>query len=260
MLDFCSSPWLCVQTVAGLSVIYGSFQRARVPGGCSMLCLLATGDGVTSWLAVETSNVPFVIKLALTSWVTGDTVSRLESSWDGPVYTTATFCSRSCFLKSLILQLASFPDRFNATGWVFRIWLESGGFGETYYCAVLWFWLLAATHSKYILTIANKVVCAHAVWRNFTSERGCMLGSHQVWVFFCDLVSTAVIKADESKIVGHKELWSDVQIIEALCLKSNNKINTKLLSWMYLWGVSCNIQYSCVVMCSIICFYPCAGV
>ncbi len=51
-------------------------------------------DITTSLLAVETSDVPFVLKLAsgnLTSWAAGDAVSRLESSWDGPVYTAATF-------------------------------------------------------------------------------------------------------------------------------------------------------------------------
>ncbi len=59
-----------------------------------MLHLLVTGASVMSWLAVKTSDVPYALKLASgnsTSWVAGDTVSRLESSWGGPAYTAATF-------------------------------------------------------------------------------------------------------------------------------------------------------------------------
>ncbi len=73
---------------------HGSFQRACVPVGSCMLPFSGTGDVAMSWLAVETSDVPYVLKLAsgvLASWAAGDTVSRLESSWDGPVYTAATF-------------------------------------------------------------------------------------------------------------------------------------------------------------------------
>ncbi len=54
-----------------------------------MLRFLATGDVTMSWLAVETSDVPFVLKLAsgdLTNWAAGDTVS-----WDRAIYTAATF-------------------------------------------------------------------------------------------------------------------------------------------------------------------------
>ncbi len=40
---------------------YGSFQRAHVPVGCSRLCSLTKA---TSWLAVETSDVPHILKLA----------------------------------------------------------------------------------------------------------------------------------------------------------------------------------------------------
>ncbi len=40
------------------------FQRAFIPIGCSTLCLLATGDAGTSWLAVETSDVRYVLKMA----------------------------------------------------------------------------------------------------------------------------------------------------------------------------------------------------
>ncbi len=73
---------------------FRSFQRARLSIGCSRLCFLGTGNVATSWLAVETSDVPFVPKLAsedMTSRVAGDTVSRLKSNWDGPVYSAATF-------------------------------------------------------------------------------------------------------------------------------------------------------------------------
>ncbi len=72
---------------------HGLFQRACVPIGCSTLHFFATGDVAASWLAVETSDVPYILKLAsgnLTSWAAGDTVSLLESSWDGPGYTAAT--------------------------------------------------------------------------------------------------------------------------------------------------------------------------
>ncbi len=80
-----------VETMTGS---FRSFQRARLSIGCSRLCFLGTGNVATSWLAVETSDVPFVPKLAsedMTSRVAGDTVSRLESNWDGPVYSAATF-------------------------------------------------------------------------------------------------------------------------------------------------------------------------
>ncbi len=90
-LDFCSSPWLWIQSV---TANHGSFQGACVPIGCSMLRVLATDDVAMSWLALETSDVPYVLKLAsgdLTSWAASDTVSRLKLSWDGAVYTAATF-------------------------------------------------------------------------------------------------------------------------------------------------------------------------
>ncbi len=48
------------------------------------LRLLVTVDVATSWLAVETSDVPYILKLAsvdLTSWAAGDTVSQRESGW-----------------------------------------------------------------------------------------------------------------------------------------------------------------------------------
>ncbi len=73
-----------------------SFQRAHIPIGCSMLCLSKTGDVAMSWLAVETSDVPYILKLAsgdLTSWISGDSVRRLKSNWDGPIYCAAAFPS-----------------------------------------------------------------------------------------------------------------------------------------------------------------------
>ncbi len=42
--DICPSPLLCIQTVTGLSASHGSFKRAFVPTGCSMLHFSATGD------------------------------------------------------------------------------------------------------------------------------------------------------------------------------------------------------------------------
>ncbi len=61
-LDFCTSPWLCIQTVTGFLDNHGSFQRGLVPVNCSMLCFLARGDVATSWWAVETSDVPYILK------------------------------------------------------------------------------------------------------------------------------------------------------------------------------------------------------
>ncbi len=66
-------PWLA------LSANHGSFQRAWFSVGCSIPCCLTTGDVSASWLAVETSSVPYVIKLAsgdFTSWFAG--LSRAE--------------------------------------------------------------------------------------------------------------------------------------------------------------------------------------
>ncbi len=71
------------------SVNHGSFQRAHVHIGCSMLHFLVTGNVATSWLAVETRDMPYVIELA--SGDLTNTISRLESSWDGPLSTAATF-------------------------------------------------------------------------------------------------------------------------------------------------------------------------
>ncbi len=56
----------------------GSLQTACVPIGCSTLRFLVTADIAIGWLAVETSDVPYILKLAsddLTSWVASDTVS-----------------------------------------------------------------------------------------------------------------------------------------------------------------------------------------
>ncbi len=41
-----------------------SFQKQHVPIGCSMLRFLATSEVATSWLAVQTSDVPYLLKLA----------------------------------------------------------------------------------------------------------------------------------------------------------------------------------------------------
>ncbi len=83
-----------------------SLQRARVPIGRSTLRFLVSGDIAMSWLAVETSDMPYVLKLAsgdLTSWAAGDAVSQLESSWDGAVYTTATLPATVwCHCESLV--------------------------------------------------------------------------------------------------------------------------------------------------------------
>ncbi len=71
-----------------------SYGDSNSPEECLiiMLCILATGDVARSWLAVETSDVPYLLNLTsgdLTSWLAGDIVSRLESSSDEPVYTAA---------------------------------------------------------------------------------------------------------------------------------------------------------------------------
>ncbi len=67
-----------------------SLQRALVPVGCFRLCCPATGD---------VAHADWLLKRALCSKrasannrvSAGDTVSRLESSWDGPVYSAAPF-------------------------------------------------------------------------------------------------------------------------------------------------------------------------
>ncbi len=85
---------LCLDCDGNISANQGSFQRANLPIGCPLLHFIVTGCVTMSWFAVETSDVPCILKLAsndLTSWAAGDTVSRLELSWDGPVYTAATF-------------------------------------------------------------------------------------------------------------------------------------------------------------------------
>lgn len=52
---------------------------------------------ITCRLAVETDAIPYVLKPAtgdLTSWVAGDTISRLESSWDFSLQCSKTVLSR----------------------------------------------------------------------------------------------------------------------------------------------------------------------
>ncbi len=61
---------------------FWSFLTLELSLTCSMLCFLATGDVAMSWLAVETSDVPYILKLAsddLTSWAAGDTEMRWTS-------------------------------------------------------------------------------------------------------------------------------------------------------------------------------------
>ncbi len=76
--------WLCIQALESeerdriFSANHKSFQSVCVIIGCSTLHFLVAGDIATSWLTVETSNVPHALKLAsgdLTSWVSGDTIS-----------------------------------------------------------------------------------------------------------------------------------------------------------------------------------------
>ncbi len=52
------------------------FQRAQVPIGCSTLCFLAPGDVAMSWLAVETSDVPYALKLTSGGTVVAQSVER----------------------------------------------------------------------------------------------------------------------------------------------------------------------------------------
>ncbi len=63
------------------------------------LCFLVTGDVGKSLLAVETSDVPYALSASMSP---GNTISQLESSWDGPVYLAATFPANVSFCcKSL---------------------------------------------------------------------------------------------------------------------------------------------------------------
>ncbi len=95
-----------------------SFQRGCVPIGCSTLCFLATGDIAMSWLAVDTSDVPYVLKLASgewTSWGAGNTAAELRRT--NQIFGLKRKRTRNregrvqqrCFLRSLMLQQARFP-------------------------------------------------------------------------------------------------------------------------------------------------------
>ncbi len=69
-------------------------SQVCVPIGRPTLPFFASGGVPVSWLAVDTSDMSYIVKLVsgnLTSWVAGDTVSQLESSWDKPVYTYTIF-------------------------------------------------------------------------------------------------------------------------------------------------------------------------
>ncbi len=82
-----------------------SCQRACVSIGRPTVHFLASRDLATSWAAVKTNEMPYALKLAsgdLTSWAAGDTISLLESSWDGPVYTAATFLATVLFCEFLV--------------------------------------------------------------------------------------------------------------------------------------------------------------
>ncbi len=132
-----------MRTDGNFSANHRSFQKVRVPTGCSTLGFLATGC-LQADKANLTTDMPHVPG-DLTSWVADNTISWLDSSWDGPVYTVATFARNcfilwwifgargtskteqrqtkldasknrdervqlSCFLRSLMLQLAWFLD------------------------------------------------------------------------------------------------------------------------------------------------------
>ncbi len=65
------------------SINHRSFQRACVPVGCVTLPFSATGGIAMSWLAVETSDVPYVLRRAL-----GDLTGRQLSPGEGWVRAT----------------------------------------------------------------------------------------------------------------------------------------------------------------------------
>ena len=67
-------------------------------------------DFATSWLAVETGDVPYVLKSAtgdLTSWVADKAITQLQISWNGPVHTAATFPFKSLKRFCLFMNLWS---------------------------------------------------------------------------------------------------------------------------------------------------------
>ncbi len=92
-----------------------SFQRMCVLIGCSTLCVLATGGVSMTWLAVESSDVRYLLKLAsgdLTSWVAFNTVNWLvELRWTSllhcnPMWVLCQFESPMCENVCCLGQLA----------------------------------------------------------------------------------------------------------------------------------------------------------
>ncbi len=58
----------------------------------------------TTWLAAETSDVPYVLKLASAVKNVCKQHHQLELSWDGPVYTAATFPANILSLCESLVQ------------------------------------------------------------------------------------------------------------------------------------------------------------
>ncbi len=90
-----------------------------------------------SWLAVETSDVPNILKPAsadLTSWIACDTVSKLKSSWDRAVYTAASFLATDLSYREC---LTPFPPGFE---WSDHRWtaLSTGGNTPKMHWGCIW--------------------------------------------------------------------------------------------------------------------------
>ncbi len=72
--DFCTSAWLCTHALENedremhFSANHGSFQRVGIAIGCSTLYFFVTSYVAMSWLAVETSDVHYILKLASGDW------------------------------------------------------------------------------------------------------------------------------------------------------------------------------------------------
>ncbi len=86
----------------------GSFQRACVPVGCSMLCVLATCDITKRWLAVETSDISATFLATILSRCESLVQTGLKRESDNK--RNKTRVGAKTFLQSLMLQLAWFPN------------------------------------------------------------------------------------------------------------------------------------------------------
>ncbi len=76
---------------------------------------LAKGYAATSWLAFETSDVPYILKLACgywTSFVAGDTIRQLDSETDQLQLSLGLFPLGVLILTAQPLPLLSFENCF----------------------------------------------------------------------------------------------------------------------------------------------------